>query len=524
MNFDLSSILILAFYSGVVSSVLVEEESRKRLADEIFARVNAQRRIERAGRPIRILSYVSKSAAFQSLTITEKISFSEPFFFSLVNLPEEFQTNAFQTSRPSEAQDENKVHHPYFITELGKLVQSATDVGLELRQQVYWSKSGRWLKMDDGTAGVEPDFCFVERMGSDDKIVPSNDKVRLPHSKYAVTVALEQKKKIMESDQIEAIDYGERLLAIQRGRSVSYAALFQVSNEMATIRWIRVFIDNDNFKSQISRPERMDIAGGVGQRQLLTILSKSASELGLTTPKFSSDIQVQLKLQEGATSDVYSAKRGEEQVVLKVLKHGFEMFAEYEAQVVARLVQHNVPGIVMCDCVKSFTNAALVMHDLPFHIDVVTSDHVGQLLACLKGAHEAGVIHRDIRPENIMLDEGGRARIIDWGAAHVTDHAVEEPFQGFVGTFRYGSDEVLGALISSTPRPPQPKDDLESLVRVVLAINSVTILRELASLEQGDFAGARDYWRRKRASNASQDFFFEAAASCNYEALQQLVF
>ena len=84
-----------------------------------------------------------------------------------------------------------------------------------LRQRVLWSKSGHWLKMDDRTTGVEPDFCFQEIVSPYHLVTPRSDAVVLPHSKYSVTVALEQKKKISHSDQVEAIDYGERLIIIQ---------------------------------------------------------------------------------------------------------------------------------------------------------------------------------------------------------------------------------------------------------------------------------------------------------------------
>ena len=156
-------------------------------------------------------------------------------------------------------------------------------------------------------------------------------------------------------------------------------------------------------------------------------------------------------------------------------------------------------------------------------IEVVTSSHVEQLLECLKGAHRVGVVHRDIRPENIMVDSSGRARLIDWGAAYMVNAGVGLA-QGFIGTFRYASDAVPEAAIEGSVRIPKPADDLESLVRAVLAVNAVTIGSELAQLDQGDFIGARDFWRGKRAANDHYEVFFEAAGGCDYDVLKGLVF
>jgi serine/threonine-protein kinase len=44
-----------------------------------------------------------------------------------------------------------------------------------------------------------------------------------------------------------------------------------------------------------------------------------------------------------------------------------------------------------------------------------------QLLDALAAAHDQGVLHRDVKPENVFLTTEGRVKILDFGIAHVVD-------------------------------------------------------------------------------------------------------
>ena len=46
-----------------------------------------------------------------------------------------------------------------------------------------------------------------------------------------------------------------------------------------------------------------------------------------------------------------------------------------------------------------------------------TLDFVPQIAEALQHAHETGVVHRDVKPENVLIDSRGRVRLVDFGLA-----------------------------------------------------------------------------------------------------------
>jgi casein kinase 1 len=81
----------------------------------------------------------------------------------------------------------------------------------------------------------------------------------------------------------------------------------------------------------------------------------------------------------------------------------------------------------------------------------------GEMLTLLESVHRAGVVHRDVKPDNFLVGRGGKGlRLIDFGIALPRDVASDP--SGFEGTLRF-APRAAHAL-----RRQGPADDLESLV------------------------------------------------------------
>lgn len=138
---------------------------------------------------------------------------------------------------------------------------------------------------------------------------------------------------------------------------------------------------------------------------------------------------------------------------------------EREARVAAGLSHHNLVRVfdydaesdrplLITEYVDGGTLAERLKDD---HRQALDLERLAlDLLAALDHIHGAGIVHRDVKPANVLFAEDGRALLTDFGIAHPEDATRLTQTGQVIGTLRYLAPEVAEG------RPATPQSDLFS--------------------------------------------------------------
>jgi CheY-like chemotaxis protein/tRNA A-37 threonylcarbamoyl transferase component Bud32 len=198
-------------------------------------------------------------------------------------------------------------------------------------------------------------------------------------------------------------------------------------------------------------------AGKLTSYQAEAVLNRRFSELRM------GNYEILDRLGAGGMGTVFKARhrRMKRIVALKVLSHqgaGSEKFAhrfQREVETIARL---NHPNIVMAFdadegevgpfLVMEFVNGRDLTTEVTMNGPLSVAAAVDQILQAARGleyAHSQGIIHRDIKPGNLLRDTEGMVKVADLGLARLNDPGNRQSSLtqagGVVGTVDYMSPE-----------------------------------------------------------------------------------
>jgi serine/threonine protein kinase len=163
----------------------------------------------------------------------------------------------------------------------------------------------------------------------------------------------------------------------------------------------------------------------------------------------------------GAMSEVYLGRdtRLDKKVAIKVINENLlrrpdlvERF-EREARAAARLSHENVATVYFfgsfndkpfyaMELIKGWSLGDLVENHVTFTWDQMLG-LFAQAAMGLQAAVDAGIMHRDIKPGNLMATEGGRLKIVDFGLAKLGDDNSLTRSGAMMGTPYYIAPEVV---------------------------------------------------------------------------------
>ena len=166
------------------------------------------------------------------------------------------------------------------------------------------------------------------------------------------------------------------------------------------------------------------------------------------------------KVGNGGMATVYKAtdlvlKR---YVAVKILRDEFTTDEEFikrfetEAQSAARLVHPNIVSIfdvgvdngiyyIVMELIKGKTLKEIIVEErgpLPWKWSVNVAI---QIASALEMAHKNNIIHRDIKPHNIIITEDGIAKVTDFGIAKAVSNSTITAFGTTIGSVHYFSPE-----------------------------------------------------------------------------------
>ncbi|MDD2420850.1 MAG: Stk1 family PASTA domain-containing Ser/Thr kinase [Heliobacteriaceae bacterium] len=185
--------------------------------------------------------------------------------------------------------------------------------------------------------------------------------------------------------------------------------------------------------------------------------------------------QLTERLGGGGTAEVYKAwdKILQRAVTVKILRKSLTADAEFvrrfrrEAQAIASLSHPNIVNVydvgqedetdyIVMEFIDGPTLKEVIRSRAPLSAEE-TVELAKQICDALEHAHQNGIIHRDIKPHNILLTRTGRVKVADFGIARSVTQSTMTLDRSIVGSVHYLSPEQARGV------PVDEKSDIYAL-------------------------------------------------------------
>ncbi|HPJ02236.1 MAG TPA: Stk1 family PASTA domain-containing Ser/Thr kinase [Candidatus Limiplasma sp.] len=174
-------------------------------------------------------------------------------------------------------------------------------------------------------------------------------------------------------------------------------------------------------------------------------------------------------LGQGGMSLVYRAVdiRTGHNVAIKILKSEYNNDVEFlerfqrEAHAAGRMSHHNIVNLLDVGTEGDFRYLVLEYISGNTLKDIITEKGALnpntaiqitiRILSALQHAHENGIIHRDIKPQNVLVNTNGHIKVADFGIARITNTRTISKKDVVIGSVHYSSPEqARGNIVQAT--------------------------------------------------------------------------
>ncbi len=172
---------------------------------------------------------------------------------------------------------------------------------------------------------------------------------------------------------------------------------------------------------------------------------------------------------QGGMSLVYRAVdiRTGHSVAIKILKTEYNSDKEFlerfqrEAQAASLMSHHNIVNLLdvgvegehrylVLEYVKGSTLKDIIQRKGRLNTNTAISITI-RILSALQHAHDNGIIHRDIKPQNVLVHADGHIKVADFGIARMTNAFTISKGDTVVGSVHYSSPEqATGSVVEAT--------------------------------------------------------------------------